>query len=234
MENFNLQNIQTLEIALPITSTGVAIVVAAIFGHWIGFLYTKYGSSLSNRNAFADTFWLLAATTTIVIMVVKFSLALSLGLVGALSIVRFRAAIKEPEELIYLFLVIGIGIACGAGQIKSAGLVLLICSIIFVVKDRWRRRQQHTDRNDYSVGAILSVSGLLKDREKTSDFLDVTLGKNNYLLVSVNMTHNTFESVFNLPADISYEDRVKIFDWAATQTSEEFSVRYGSQAFIAS
>ena len=51
-------------------------------------------------------------------MIVKNSLALSLGLVGALSIVRFRAAIKEPEELIYLFLIIATGLGCGAGQIK--------------------------------------------------------------------------------------------------------------------
>ena len=49
---------------------------------------------------------------------VKSSLALSLGLVGALSIVRFRAAIKEPEELIYLFLTIAAGLGTGAGQIK--------------------------------------------------------------------------------------------------------------------
>ena len=53
-------------------------------------------------------------TTYIVIMVVKNSLALSLGLVGALSIVRFRAAIKEPEELVYLFLIIAAGLGCGA------------------------------------------------------------------------------------------------------------------------
>ena len=51
----------------------------------------------------------LAIITTLVITVIKFSLALSLGLVGALSIVRFRAAIKEPEELVFLFLIISIG-----------------------------------------------------------------------------------------------------------------------------
>jgi uncharacterized membrane protein YhiD involved in acid resistance len=50
-----------------------------------------------------------------IISVVKSSLALSLGLVGALSIVRFRSAIKEPEELTYLFLTIAIGLGCGAG-----------------------------------------------------------------------------------------------------------------------
>lgn len=58
---------------------------------------------------------MLAITTMFIITVVKSSLALSLGLVGALSIVRFRAAIKEPEELTYLFLTISIGLGCGAG-----------------------------------------------------------------------------------------------------------------------
>jgi uncharacterized membrane protein YhiD involved in acid resistance len=66
-----------------------------------------------------------------IITVVKSSLALSLGLVGALSIVRFRAAIKEPEELTYLFLTIAIGLGCGAGLavltiIAFAGFVLVI------------------------------------------------------------------------------------------------------------
>ena len=52
----------------------------------------------------------------IIITIVKSSIALSLGLVGALSIVRFRAAIKEPEELTFLFICIAIGVGLGAGQ----------------------------------------------------------------------------------------------------------------------
>ena len=59
---------------------------------------------------------ILAVATTLIITIVKSSLALSLGLVGALSIVRFRAAIKDPEELTYLFLVIAIGLGLGANQ----------------------------------------------------------------------------------------------------------------------
>jgi uncharacterized membrane protein YhiD involved in acid resistance len=58
----------------------------------------------------------ITMTTMFIIAVVKSSLALSLGLVGALSIVRFRAAIKEPEELAYLFLAIAIGLGLGADQ----------------------------------------------------------------------------------------------------------------------
>lgn len=79
-------------------------------------LYDKYGSSLSNRKSFGKNFVLLAVTTMIIITIVKSSLALSLGLVGALSIVRFRTAVKEPEELTFLFLNIAIGLGFGADQ----------------------------------------------------------------------------------------------------------------------
>lgn len=59
---------------------------------------------------------MLTLTTALIITIVKSSLALSLGLVGALSIVRFRTAIKEPEELLFLFIAITIGLGVGADQ----------------------------------------------------------------------------------------------------------------------
>ena len=71
-------------------------------------------------------------------MIVKSSLALSLGLVGALSIVRFRTPIKEPEDLVYIFLSIAIGIGYGALQITATLLVFTLISLIiwFVVGDK--------------------------------------------------------------------------------------------------
>ena len=78
--------------------------------------YRKFGKSMSNRDQFSLNFLLLSSTTMLVITIVKSSLALSLGLVGALSIVRFRTAIKEPEELTYLFLCIAVGLGLGANQ----------------------------------------------------------------------------------------------------------------------
>jgi len=69
----------------------------------------------------------------LIISIVGNSLALSLGLVGALSIVRFRAAIKEPEELAYLFLAIGIGLGMGAGQAKiTLAALVVICGIMII------------------------------------------------------------------------------------------------------
>jgi len=75
---------------------------------------------------------LIALTTMLVITIVKSSLALSLGLVGALSIVRFRSAIKEPEELAYLFLAISIGLGMGANQIMVTVIAFGIISVIII------------------------------------------------------------------------------------------------------
>ena len=76
--------------------------------------FQRFGSTLSNRSEFAQVFPFILLTTILIITVVKSSLALSLGLVGALSIVRFRTPIKEPEELAYLFMAIAMGLGLGA------------------------------------------------------------------------------------------------------------------------
>ena len=91
-------------------------------------VYKKQSNTFSNPDSLARILPLLSIGTTLIIVVVKSSLALSLGLVGALSIVRFRTPIKEPEELTYIFLSIGIGLATGADQYKVAiiGLLLII------------------------------------------------------------------------------------------------------------
>jgi hypothetical protein len=92
------------------------MLISILLTSGIAWYYTQHGRSLSNRARFAQTLPVLAMVTVLIISVVKSSLALSLGLVGALSIVRFRTAIKEPEELIYLFMAIAIGLGLGADQ----------------------------------------------------------------------------------------------------------------------
>ena len=78
--------------------------------------FNKYTRSLTNHSVFSRIFPLICVTTLLVITIVKSSLALSLGLVGALSIVRFRTPIKDPEELGYIFLSIAIGLGLGADR----------------------------------------------------------------------------------------------------------------------
>lgn len=117
----------------------LSLAIAALLGAVLGQAYIHFGSSLSNRKSFARNFVILAVTTTLIISIVKSSLALSLGLVGALSIVRFRAAIKEPEELVFLFLAISIGLGLGAGQALITVVALALILGLVVVRSFFYR-----------------------------------------------------------------------------------------------
>jgi uncharacterized membrane protein YhiD involved in acid resistance len=139
----SLINLQIAEINLSFQEILISIILAAICSALIKYVYVKYSKSLSNKVVFSDIFILLSTVTCIVITIVKFSLALSLGLVGALSIVRFRAAIKEPEELVYLFLIIAIGLGAGAGQYKAI-ILLTIFSIIVIYVQNFIKKTNKT------------------------------------------------------------------------------------------
>lgn len=108
------------------------LILGGVISIYLRFLYSRFSVSASHRDSVTRVFPMLTLVTIGVIAVVKSSLALSLGLVGALSIVRFRAAIKEPEELVYLFLCIGVGLALGAQQPWFA-LALVAAATIFIV-----------------------------------------------------------------------------------------------------
>ncbi len=120
----------------------VVIIVLAII---LEYTYIKCARTISNRRQFAGVFLLIAFTTMLIISIVKSSLALSLGLVGALSIVRFRAAIKEPEELAYLFFAISIGLGLGANQTIIVLVAFAVAMVIlwgrYFLKGKRSRRQ---------------------------------------------------------------------------------------------
>jgi uncharacterized membrane protein YhiD involved in acid resistance len=117
---------------LSLTTLTINLLLGILLSTALAWFYTRYGKSLSNRAKFAQTLPVLALTTALVISIVKSSLALSLGLVGALSIVRFRTAIKEPEELVYLFMAIAIGLGLGADQrLPTIMATLVILAYLF-------------------------------------------------------------------------------------------------------
>ncbi len=107
---------QTISNPLSLTSLAINMLISIVLAGSVAWFFRVYGKSFSNRSKLASILPVLAMITVLIISVVKSSLALSLGLVGALSIVRFRTAIKEPEELIYLFMAIAIGVGLGADQ----------------------------------------------------------------------------------------------------------------------
>jgi hypothetical protein len=110
--------------------------------------YIRRSFSLTGKSHIGSIIPILSSVVFLVIVIVKSSLALSLGLVGALSIVRFRTPIKEPEELVYLFLAIAIGLGYAAGQILIT--TVLILSILVMIYF-WLSNRTLSQVNEYNL-----------------------------------------------------------------------------------
>jgi len=157
----------------------IAILISAFLAFIVKLAYIRISRTLNDREYFSDIFVPLAIITTLVITVIKFSLALSLGLVGALSIVRFRAAIKEPEELVYLFFIIGIGLANGANQF----LVSIICTffiiLILFIKKYYDDKKNDQNLSDSSVN-VMQIE-IANSKEGVEKIIDILKTKTTYL-----------------------------------------------------
>ncbi len=156
---------------LSITTFSLNILLGAVIGLVLSWHYRKFGRSMSNRGAFGSVFPLIILTTIMLISIIKSSLALSLGLVGALSIVRFRTPIKEPEELGYIFLAVAVGLGLGADyQIvtaigSAAILVLLTANSIFNRKKQGQNLFLNLEVPGGSHnGTLETVRTMLKDQ----------------------------------------------------------------------
>ena len=218
LENFFLNS----NVEISIGNFIIAIVISAILAFLIKLTYVKISKRLNDKEHFSETFVPLAIITTLVITVVKFSLALSLGLVGALSIVRFRAAIKEPEELVYLFFIIGVGLAAGANQFLIAIIATFITIIILYIRKIYNDRIGKNDYLDTSTNILqIQITGqnhnsekIISDIKKNVDYLNLkSFSSDNEL-----KQFNFWFDVENKKLDILLKDIEKI-------TSENKSIK---------
>ena len=115
------------------TDTLIAMVAALVIGMFIFVVYKKTFNSVMYSTGFAMTLVGMTMVTTLVILAVTSNVVLSLGMVGALSIVRFRAAIKEPMEIVYLFWAVAAGIVIGAGMLPLAVIGSGIIGVILIL-----------------------------------------------------------------------------------------------------
>lgn len=113
--------------------TVLGLTMALVIGLFIYLVYRKTLTGVMYSNGFALTLVGLSLVTTLVIMAVTSNVVLSLGMVGALSIVRFRAAIKEPVEIVFLFWSLAVGIVIGAGMIPLAVIGSVIIGVILLL-----------------------------------------------------------------------------------------------------
>ena len=106
--------------AVPLLDMALALVLACLVGLFVVFVYRRTYSGVMYSASFGATLVALTLVTTLVILAVSSNVLLSLGMVGALSIVRFRTPVKEPLDIVFLFWCIAAGIVLAAGLIPLA------------------------------------------------------------------------------------------------------------------
>lgn len=129
LEGFASSQINSLSVA-------VALFTTALLGLYIFFTYRVVTRKTFYNKNFNISLVGVAMITAAIIVTIQSSVVVSLGMVGALSIVRFRTAIKDPMDLMYLFWAISTGIICGAGFAEYAILLALALTFVVLVLDR--------------------------------------------------------------------------------------------------
>ena len=119
--------------SVSLLDMGVALVLAFLLGMFIFMIYKKTFSGVMYSSSFGVTLIALTMITTLVILAVTSNVVLSLGMVGALSIVRFRTAIKEPLDIAFLFWSIAVGIVLAAGMIPLAVIGSVVIGLMLLV-----------------------------------------------------------------------------------------------------
>ena len=171
----------------------VNLFIATVLSMALASFYIHFGNSVSNRRKFSSNFVPLALTTMLVMIIVKSSLALSLGLVGALSIVRFRAAIKDPEELTYLFLVIGLGLCTGANQ---PFLAVILMTFLFAILYLYKKVKGEK-YNYIEEGIYINITTDSKNLDRINDILNTYLVDLELKRIDFSNQNSTVEMSFS-------------------------------------
>ena len=120
---FDISNLQV--VGTTVTEFIIGLILTGILSILIKNIYLSFSNSVSNKSIIANIFPLFSVSIFLIVITIKSSIVLSLGLVGALSIIRFRTAIKEAEQIVYFLILTGISIAVAAGSYLTPFLLVL-------------------------------------------------------------------------------------------------------------
>lgn len=190
LENFQINTNSEIDLSLIVLNLLIAFLISLL----IKFHYKKFSTTLTNRDDFSNLFPFITLTVVLVIYIVKSSLALSLGLVGALSIVRFRTPIKEPEELAYLFICIAAGLGYGANQtIPTTVAVILILFLLYLLKIKKIRT---TEKNIFLNLEIENIDKV-NTSEISKNINQILKSENdNFNLLKLDVSNELFQATY--------------------------------------
>ena len=176
-----LENVQNLSLSRATVAMLIALLLAFVI--YTTYKYTFSGVIYSKNYNIS----LLGACviTSIIVITISSNIALSLGMVGALSIVRFRTAVKEPLDVVYMFWAITVGIVCGAGLYLFAGLSTLMISAIFIVMNRIKE-----ENKKYML--------IINYNKNAYDEVQRIINETKYILRTKTISNNNIEMVLEL------------------------------------
>lgn len=165
--------------SFSLIDTILAMAIAVAIGFFINFVYRKTFNGVMYSSSFGTSLVAMCVTTTFVILAVTSNVVLSLGMVGALSIVRFRTAVKEPIEIAYLFWAIAVGIVVGAGMFPLAvfGSVLIGLILMIFVNKKASDSPYILVVNCENDAAEKQVMAYVKDKVKKAVIKSKTVSK---------------------------------------------------------
>ncbi len=172
--------------AISMTDALIAIGLSFALGLFVVLIYKMTYGGVCFSKSFAGCLIMLSMVTALVILVIASNVVLSLGMVGALSIVRFRTAIKEPSDTAFAFWAIATGIVCGAGYTIIACLMTLLLGALFVALHMFS-----TGKRAESYMVVVRYSGQCDVEQKLHTF-------RHYQLKNKNMTADATELVVEL------------------------------------
>jgi uncharacterized membrane protein YhiD involved in acid resistance len=186
----------------------IACLLCVICSYILQIIFKNKSSSFSNRAQLQNLIPILSVTVFLVISVVKSSLALSLGLVGALSIVRFRTPIKEPEELTYIFIAIAIGVGFASGQIiLTSTIFFIIIMVILYISSKG----SSIKANNYNLiiecdemdSNFKNISKVMKDNFDNVNFIKYDVLENNKEIYVYNVMIEDTSVIENIKISLS-------------------------------
>lgn len=199
--------------------TVIGLAAALLIGLFIYMVYKKTLTGVLYSNGFALTLIGLSLVTTLVIMAVTSNVVLSLGMVGALSIVRFRTAIKEPVEIVFLFWSLAIGIVIGAGMIPLAIIGSAIIGVILLI---------FANRKEQNSPYIL-VLGCSNDRAESEALNLLSAASLHYIVKSKTVTASGIELTAELrtkDASTEFVNKIAAVDGVHTATLVSYNGEY--------
>ena len=200
-----------------ISSILVALVAALALGILIFLVYRRFYTGVIYSRTFAVTLVGMTVLTCMVTLAISTNVVISLGMVGALSIVRFRTAVKDPMDLLYLFWAITTGITSGAGMYV---LALIAAAIMILMIILFYSRQQ---RGKIYI-AVIHYSG-----DEAGDEVIRCFGKRKYFIKSKTMRKEKTEmavEIFCKQADMDFMEKIRAIEHVDDVTLNQYNGEY--------